>query len=245
MNLSDGFHVERVGNTLVVELGGRIGSLGSPRLIQQRRELVEEIQQSNTTAVVVDFSRVEYFGSLVLDTLCVVWKHLKEREGEMFLCSLSDIAQDIFDKSRLGSLWPVYASRHDALQASHYEDLRCVNSNADSQLFLSHVDDAPSRLHVMQTGPHTVIGFSGGNLPPEHVVSRYLDEIKRLIEEHNCQELTVDMQGISHVPSGFLGVVTEILKTGVVLSLQNPSVEIREVFEICNLDRSVRICDVE
>ena len=54
---------------------------------------------------------------LLLDTLCVIWKCIRQRSGRLLLCNLSEFAYDILKVSRLNQLWPVYNSREEALDA--------------------------------------------------------------------------------------------------------------------------------
>jgi anti-sigma B factor antagonist len=122
MSASNDFVVERVGDTIVIMPGPRMSALDNANLIESRSELVDAIRKTTTSAVIVDFSQVGYFGSLLLDTLCVVWKTLRERSGTMALCHVSDVAQEILAKSKLNSLWPIYSSRQDAIDAKTRPD---------------------------------------------------------------------------------------------------------------------------
>jgi anti-sigma B factor antagonist len=122
MSASNDFVVERVGDTIVIMPGPRMSALENANLIESRSELVDAIRKTTTSAVIVDFSQVAYFSSLLLDTLCVVWKTLRERSGTMALCHVSTVAQEILAKSKLNSLWPIYSSRQDAIDATTRPD---------------------------------------------------------------------------------------------------------------------------
>jgi len=79
------FALERAGDVLVVVLGQSLDSLCDPDLLEERTTLLEGIRDPAIRAVVFDFGSVEYFDSLVLDTLCQVWQRLREREAKMAL----------------------------------------------------------------------------------------------------------------------------------------------------------------
>jgi anti-anti-sigma factor len=111
------FAMEYATDVLIVVLGQRLGSLGGSELQKERAVLIEEIGRPAIRAVVFDFEAVEYFDSLLLDTLCEVWKHLRERGAELSLCNLSEIGREIFGKSRLDTLWHLHSSRQNALKA--------------------------------------------------------------------------------------------------------------------------------
>jgi anti-sigma B factor antagonist len=241
MSPSNDFVVEQVGDAIVIMPGPRISGLHDANLAEKRGALVDAIRNQNAPTVVIDFSQVEYFGSLLLDTLCVVWKQVRERSGTMALCNVSQIAQEILTKSKLNSLWPIYSTRQDALGArQRARPPGKIDSSADSKLFHEVRDDRASRLQVRETGRRTVVGFAGGDLPPEHVLSRYMEQITHLIVEHDCREFAFDMAGVSTVPSGFLGVLTTILNKGVQVSVMNSSTEIREILALTNFDRRVQ-----
>jgi anti-sigma B factor antagonist len=113
---SEYFAIERAGDVLIVVLGPRVSSF-SEGLLEERGKLINEIRTKAPSALVVDFDKVEYFDSLLLDTLCQVWRHVRERDGKMALCNLCSVAQEIVSKCRLDALWPIYASRQSAVDA--------------------------------------------------------------------------------------------------------------------------------
>ena len=111
------FALERAGEGLVVVLGQSLDSLCDPDVLEERTTLLEELCDPAVRAVVFDFARVEYFDSLVLDTLCQAWQRLRERGSKMALCNLSEVGQEIVRLSRLDSLWQLHPSRPSALEA--------------------------------------------------------------------------------------------------------------------------------
>lgn len=101
-------------------------------------------------------------------------------------------------------------------------------------------DPASHRLQVIQTGFRTVVGFKGGDLPPEHFVGQYLAELQELIEDHGCRDLRFDLSGLSMVPSGFLGILKTLGNRGVHTSVCHASATVREVFELANFAHCLR-----
>jgi anti-sigma B factor antagonist len=117
MSSSEYFTVDRTNDVLVVALGRRLSTFVGAELQRERTALLAEIQKASVAGVVVDFDNVEYFDSMLLDTLCQTWRHLRERGRKMALCNLHDVAQEILKKCRLDSLWPIYPSRESAIEA--------------------------------------------------------------------------------------------------------------------------------
>ena len=229
MKSSRYFATKCTGDTLVAVLDRRISSLSDTQLLDERSNLIEEIQDSEVRAVIIDFANVEFFGSLVLDTLCMVWKHARERGVSMAVCNVSDVGQEILGHSKLNSLWPAYPSLERAAEASRSADSeKRTDFDIDMPRDEPAHDESPSRLRILQSGAVTVVGFGGGDLPPEHILGRYRDEIDSLIEFNRCREFAFDLTGIKTVPSGFLGVVASVLKKGVQVSVRNPSPAVRE-----------------
>ncbi|HEV8071945.1 MAG TPA: STAS domain-containing protein [Planctomycetaceae bacterium] len=111
------FRLERGSDVLVVVLGQSLDSLCGADLLEERTALIDEIGDPDILAVVFDFADVQYFDSLLLDTLCQVWKRLREREAKMALCNLSEVGLEIVRLSRLDSLWHLHPSRPSALEA--------------------------------------------------------------------------------------------------------------------------------
>jgi anti-anti-sigma factor len=111
------FALERAGDVLVVVLGRSLDSLSGSDLLEERAILLEEVRDPAIRAVVFDFASVEYFDSLVLDTLCHAWKHLRVRDAKMALCNLSKVGEEILRACRLDALWRPHPSRRSALEA--------------------------------------------------------------------------------------------------------------------------------
>jgi anti-sigma B factor antagonist len=172
----------------------------------------------------------------------VAWKHARERGAGMALCNVSPVGHEILRKSKLNSLWPVFPSREQAVEA-----LRAASGekpavpSGECPPPTTPRADFPSRLQVLETGPVVVIGFGGSDLPPEHVLGRYLGEIGELIDATGCHELAFEMTGVTMVPSGFLGLIASITKRGVAVSVRHPSADVREVLDLTHFDQIIQI----
>jgi anti-anti-sigma factor len=126
---SNAFAFERQNGAMIILPAGHMGSLAIDELLRQRSLLIETIERSGARFVLVDLSDVEYFGSMLLDTLCLIWKRVRQRDGRMAVCNVRGVAADILRKSRLNTLWPLYASCEDALHA-----MECTTPSARAGL---------------------------------------------------------------------------------------------------------------
>jgi anti-anti-sigma regulatory factor len=236
------FATQRSGDTLIAIPGRGVGSLAGPEFAVDRANLVEEIRNPQVHCVVIDFAHVDYFGSLLLDTLCMAWKHARECGAGMALCNVSPVGQEILRKAKLNMLWPVFPSQDQAVDALRTGSGRSASDlRRESKMLSPSSTNLSSRLQVLQTEPVVVIGFGGRDLPPEHVLGRYLGEIGELIDRTGCRELAFEMEGVVMVPSGFLGVIASIVKRGVAVTVRHPSADVRDVLELTHFDQIIKI----
>jgi anti-sigma B factor antagonist len=97
------------------------------------------------------------------------------------------------------------------------------------------VANDPSILKVYQTGPLTVVGFGGVDVPDEVCIAGYRDQLMQLVEQHQTKVLAFDLSGVKVVPSGMLGVLVSLRKRVQKLELYNASPDIEEVLRLTNL----------
>jgi hypothetical protein len=93
----------------------------------------------------------------------------------------------------------------------------------------------PGILKIYQTGPLTVVGFAGEDVPDEVCIAGYRDQLFKLIEDHQCKVLAFDLTGVILVPSGMLGVLISLRKRLERVELYNPSKDVQEVLQMTNL----------
>jgi anti-sigma B factor antagonist len=93
----------------------------------------------------------------------------------------------------------------------------------------------PSVLKVYQTGPLTVVGFGGVDVPDEICIAGYREQLVHLVEQHQCQVLAFDLSGVKLVPSGMLGVLVSLRKRVQRLELYNASSDVEDVLRLTNL----------
>jgi anti-anti-sigma factor len=93
----------------------------------------------------------------------------------------------------------------------------------------------PGVLQIYQTGPMTVVGFGGEDVPDEVCIAAYRQQLTELIKEHQCQTLAFDLTGVKLIPSGMLGVLVTLRKLVPKIELYNASEDIRGVLQMTNL----------
>lgn len=87
-------------------------------LVEQSAEIVmEPLRRQEVPMVVFDLSDVGYFGSVFLALLLRCHKFVKSRGGELVLCGASDMAKELLRITALDTLWAIYDTREEALNA--------------------------------------------------------------------------------------------------------------------------------
>lgn len=113
----DSFQIEWHGNTVVVTPAANVDLLDWD-LVEQAADLVmEPLAAQETPMVVVDLSRVGYFGSVFLALLLRCHKFVKKKGGELVLCGASETALDLLRITALDTIWAIYKTRDEAMQA--------------------------------------------------------------------------------------------------------------------------------
>src|SRR5580704_4982895 len=139
---------ERTGDTLIALLCRGGSSLVGPEFADDRSALIEQIHSPDVRSIVFDFANAEYFGSLVLDTLCMAWKHARECGAGMALCNVSPFGSEILRKAKLNMLWPVFPSREEAVQALRTGGQSAPAARREAKTSAPPVTDLTSRLQV-------------------------------------------------------------------------------------------------
>lgn len=110
------FATRREGSALVLEVLQPVGSLADDTVLRELDDILAEIGQSAAQAVIVDFHRIAYFGSSLLEALRVVWRHLQPLGGNIVLCNLSPVGREIIELAKFDQVWPITDSVADAQQ---------------------------------------------------------------------------------------------------------------------------------
>ena len=113
----DSFQIEWHGTTVVVTPAANVESLNWD-VVEQAADLVmEPLAAQEAPMVVVDLSRVGYFGSVFLALLLRCHKFVKNKRGVLVLCAATDSALELLRIPALDTIWAIYPTREEAMQA--------------------------------------------------------------------------------------------------------------------------------
>lgn len=110
----DIFDVERVGSAIVLTPRRDLREL---EFRQIREEVLRFSEDPLLDAVVVDLGHTDYLGSTALGMLTRLYQQVKRRGGRAAYCNLSEHEREILRVTGLEDVWPIFASRDEALAA--------------------------------------------------------------------------------------------------------------------------------
>jgi anti-sigma B factor antagonist len=111
------FATESQNATLVVIPLASISSFAGDHVQPELDRLLALLAQDTVNSVVVDFAHVSYLGSVMLATTQMLWKRGRARQKKLVLCNVSEVGREVLRVSNFDQIWPVYASREEALKA--------------------------------------------------------------------------------------------------------------------------------
>jgi anti-anti-sigma factor len=105
------------GDTVVILPASSIESLNWELIEQAAQIVLAPLREQEVPMVVFDLSEVNYFGSVFLSLLLRCHKYVKSRGGELVLCGASNMALELLRITALDTIWAIYDSRDEALEA--------------------------------------------------------------------------------------------------------------------------------
>ena len=100
------------GEVKIVRIEGELNTQTSPDAEAQLTLLID----AGARKVVVNFERLDYISSAGLHILLATAKQLRENGGELRVCSLSDLVQEVFEMSGFDSILSVSKNEAAALK---------------------------------------------------------------------------------------------------------------------------------
>jgi anti-anti-sigma factor len=111
------FEVECEGQTLIVTPLTDLRELDYQEIEAGANEILHLLGSGTIQNVVLDFHKTDYYGSTALGFFVKLWKRVRDRNGRMAFCGISDHEREILQVTNLDGLWPIYSSREEATKA--------------------------------------------------------------------------------------------------------------------------------
>ncbi len=111
------FEIEQQDDTIIVVPAADLRELEFQRIEAGAKEILDLLNGTGITHVVLDFHKTDYYGSTALGFFVKLWKRVRVRNGRMAFCNISDHEKEILQITELDHLWPICLSRSEALAA--------------------------------------------------------------------------------------------------------------------------------
>ncbi|MEA2630758.1 MAG: anti-sigma factor antagonist [Chloroflexota bacterium] len=113
----DVFTIERHGELTLVSATPALENLEFGLDEQVAELIMKPLRSQDGPLVVFDLSQVDYFGSMFLAVLLRCWKLSLTQGGMMVLSGVSERARELLRITSLDMVWPIYATRREAMEA--------------------------------------------------------------------------------------------------------------------------------
>lgn len=110
-------NVEQIGDVLVIKLPKRLDAVGVAAIESKLSETVTNHKGKS----LADMSDVDFVASLALRMLLTNLKSVQQKGGDLRLCGLQPQIAEIFRKSRFDTLFKIYDTCDEALNAYQSE----------------------------------------------------------------------------------------------------------------------------
>jgi anti-anti-sigma factor len=109
------FQMQVDGDVLILSPTSNLSELELNYFDEEFRGVIEHLEDSGYRNVVLDFEGTDYYGSTALGYFLKLWKRIRHVDGKMAFCNVSEHEQEVLRMTRLDTLWPICATREQAL----------------------------------------------------------------------------------------------------------------------------------
>ncbi len=113
----DAFTIEKHGDVHVVRPSPILEHMDSGLVADASTVILEPLLRGDSPQVVIDLSELPSFGTPFLAMMIRCWKRISERGGTLVVASVSPDVRQLLKITRFDTLWPLYESRGEAINA--------------------------------------------------------------------------------------------------------------------------------
>jgi len=110
------FRVERKDNALIISAVANTHGLVEDEVRDECDSLLEQLEKNEVAHAIIDLEALDYFGSIMLELMVVVWKAVKKSGGKFAVCCVSKVGQEILKTARFDTIWPILDSQEAAME---------------------------------------------------------------------------------------------------------------------------------
>ena len=108
---------EHDGPVTVAVIGPAFETIDDRALDEVTQFLLALTEGKSEMCLAVDLGHTEFFGSAFLGILFRVWNRVTKSDGAFALCALRPHCREVIRTARLDTLWPIYDTRKEAVEA--------------------------------------------------------------------------------------------------------------------------------
>ncbi len=113
----DTFEIKRYGDIAIIIPSSEIEGLPSNLIEPAAQMVLAPLRENPPTHLVVDLSKVSYFGSEFISFLLRCHLLVKRRDSELVLAGVSERIRELLRMMNLDTLWAIYEDRAEAIAA--------------------------------------------------------------------------------------------------------------------------------
>jgi anti-sigma B factor antagonist len=113
----ESFQIERRGDIAVITPSPELENMPENLVEQAAQVVLAPLKANPPNGLIVDLSRVNFFGSVFISFLLRCHLLVKKQGAELVLAGVSDRVRELLRLTSLDTLWALYATRSEALEA--------------------------------------------------------------------------------------------------------------------------------
>jgi anti-anti-sigma factor len=113
----DQFRIERHGEIAVVTPSAKVEEMHEVLISQAAKMVIDSLSEDPPAGIVIDLSQVNYVGSVFVSFLLKCHMLAKKHGSEIVLAGASQPARELLHLLDLETLWALYDTRKEALEA--------------------------------------------------------------------------------------------------------------------------------
>ena len=116
---AESFEIHRHGDIVVLVPSPDVENMTDNTIEQAASLVLSPLKEDPPAGLIIDLGRVNYFGSMFITFLmrCHLLMHKHGHPGELVLAGVSDRVRELLRMTNLDTLWALYDSRAEALEA--------------------------------------------------------------------------------------------------------------------------------
>lgn len=114
---ADSIQIERHDDIAIVTPSPQVEEMHETAIEQAAKMVIQSLREDPPSGIVVDLSRVNYFGSVFVSFLLRCHSLARKNATEIVLAGPSEAARELLQLLDLETLWAIYETRREAIEA--------------------------------------------------------------------------------------------------------------------------------